>query len=139
MKPRINQTMWLMWRSKNLLKFYNIQIYYIFFKLIFFLYSSLRLTSKFVVWFCNIRSCLVFQDMDNLILADLNVLTNSIIRIIASGLLPNGLDNLECQLRYCWFFCILYTLPSEIVRTVLVIAIKNHCWLWTTIPWWKKK
>ena len=23
-----------------------------------------------------------------------------------------------------------YTLPSEIVRTVLVITIKNHCWLW---------
>ena len=29
------------------------------------------------------------------------------------------------------------TLPSEIVRTVLVSAIKNHCWLQTTISRWK--
>ena len=34
---------------------------------------------------------------------------------------------------------ILCTLPSEIVRTVLVSAIKNHCWLWTTICRWKKE
>ena len=33
----------------------------------------------------------------------------------------------------------IYTLPSEIVRTVLVSAIKNHCWLWTTISRWKDK
>ena len=31
------------------------------------------------------------------------------------------------------------TLPSEIVRTVLVITIENHCWLWTTISRWKKE
>ena len=36
-------------------------------------------------------------------------------------------------------FLVKSTLPSEIVRTVLVIAIENHCWLWTTISRWKKE
>ena len=31
------------------------------------------------------------------------------------------------------------TLPSEKVRTVLVSAIKNHCWLWTKISQLKKE
>ena len=53
--------------------------------------------------------------------------------------------------RFFYFLCCIFskygfyncdfqiTLLSEIVPTVLVIAIKNHYWLWTTISQWKKE
>ena len=80
-------------------------------------------------------SALLYRPTTALHLIPLNS-TPTYICVYPSGgsKIPNGIRWKGARTRRAW----ICTLASEIVRTVLMSAIKNHCWLWITISRWKK-